>query len=359
MKSVHLLITDLFLPEDFAAEVCEGLQLPALEKILSRGVTIHNQDSSPLHPSLVHQSIESTLCGLFGVSCQTGAPVAPISAAFDGLGEGAWLRADPVHLRLQREQVVLLPNVIVSIEEALELCASLNAHFSGEGLEFFAPHPERWYVRLDVQPELETVPLSVAAGRNIHGNLPTGAAAQRWNQLFNEVQMLLHAHPLNVARESRGELAVNSLWFWGGGCDGPLHFDRPYVSTSSDDVLVEMLADTAGVLFYQWSPTWFNSFVPDNNQQTPFTEGKQLLVWTGLRKALQRGDLAAWRSALENFENGYAMPLWQALRSGKIDQLQLDVMGGDTLRKIGLSRAGAWAFWRCNKVLADYSSANA
>jgi len=37
MKSIHLVITDLFLPKDIAAEVCADLRLPALEKMLVRG----------------------------------------------------------------------------------------------------------------------------------------------------------------------------------------------------------------------------------------------------------------------------------------------------------------------------------
>jgi hypothetical protein len=75
MKSVHLVIPDLFLPKDIAAEVCADLRLPALEK---------------------------HLCELFGIPCQADAPVAPISAAFDGLAAGCWLHVVPVHLRLQR-----------------------------------------------------------------------------------------------------------------------------------------------------------------------------------------------------------------------------------------------------------------
>ena len=37
MKNVHLVIPDLFLTKDFAAEVCDGLSVPALEKLLARG----------------------------------------------------------------------------------------------------------------------------------------------------------------------------------------------------------------------------------------------------------------------------------------------------------------------------------
>ncbi len=354
MRNVHLVINDLFLPEDFAAEVCAGLRLPALENLLVRGAAI-----SPVRTDHLSASLEALLCGLFAVPCQTGAPVAPISAAFDGLGEGCWLRADPVHLRLQREQVVLLPNVAVSADEALALCDSLNAHFSGQGMVFFAPHPQRWYVRLDALPEIRTVPLSQAAGRNIHGNLPTGEAARRWHQLFNEIQMLLFAHPLNEAREARGELPVNSVWFWGGG-DSQVSAQGTYSSVSSDEKLAAMLAASAGLPFSEWSPVWQNSLDLPFSTLSPgggegASGGGQLLVWTGLRSALQRGDLAAWREALQTFETNYAQPLWQALRGGKITALQLDVLGGEGLRQTRLTRADSWAVWRRPKRLADYS----
>jgi len=346
MKNVHLVISDLFLPKDFAAEVCAGLHLPALERILARG-RAETQRAVAL---------ETALCGLFDVPC--GAGVAPISAAFDGLGEGCWMRADPVHVRLQREQVVLLPEVEVSADEAQQLCASLNEHFAGQGMAFFAPHPQRWYLKLAALPDIATVLLSQAAGHNIHGNLPTGAETRRWHQLFNEVQMLLFAHPLNAAREARGALPVNSVWFWGNGSDDIVP-QCTYDSVSSDEVLVEMLAFAAGIPFVDWSPIWNNpvlSALSGEREEGEATRGGQLLVWTGLRSTLQHGDLASWRQALQDFENGYAQPLWQALRSGKIARLQVDILGADTLRQLHLTRGDAWAVWRRAKRLPDYSA---
>lgn len=369
MRNVHLVICDLFLPADFAAEVCADLRLPALEKMLARGASTKplvlsavegsaRTDVTGLAPSTGSgpstspgraegggASLEEFLCGLFGVPCEAGAPVAPISAAFDGLGGGCWLRADPVHLRLQRDQLVLLPEVGVGADEAGRLCAALNAHFAGQGMEFFAPHPQRWYVRLDRLPGIETVPLSQAAGRNVRDLLPKGTEAAHWHRVFNEIQMLLFAHPVNEAREARGELPVNSLWLWGGGCDTAVQPQRNYDHVSSDEVLAEMLAAAAGIPFVGWQKQWRDEKNSD----------RQLLVWTGLRSALRRGDLDGWRAALQEFETGYAQPLWQALRAGKISQLQMDILGGDRVRHLQLSRADAWAFWRRAKPLARYS----
>ena len=275
--------------------------------------------------------------------CQGNAPIAPVSAAFDGLGEGCWLRADPVHLRLQRDQLVLLPNVEASAGEAAQLCAALNEYFAGQGMEFFAPHPQRWYMRLDQLPEIGTVPLSQAAGRNVRGLLPKGKEAMHWHRVFNEIQMLLFAHPVNEAREARGELPVNSLWLWGSGVN--IAPQKTYDGVSSDEVLAGMFAAAAGIPFSGWPEQWRDE---ENG-------GRQLLVWTGLRSALQRGDLEAWRAALQEFETGYAQPLWRALRAGKISQLQVDILDGERVRHLLLKRADARAFWRRSEPLAQYS----
>ena len=334
MKSVHLVIPDLFLPRDFAAEVLAGLSLPALQKMLGRG------QSEILEPV----PLENLLCDLFGIPCQHDAPVAAISAAFDGLGAGCWLCADPVNLDLQRDQL-LLNGVHVRSEDADTICASLNEHFAGQGMEFFAPHPQRWYVRLEVLPGMRTTPLSKAIGGNVRKLLPTGQDAAHSHRVFNEIQMLLHAHPINETREARGEPTINSVWLWGAGHSGNIQPKKNFEDVRSDEGLVEMFSATAKVPFAKLAGQWSEAS----------GDGRQLLVWTGLRSALLRGDLAAWRSALQDFESGYAQPLWQALRSGKIDRLQVDVLGRDRLYRVQLSRGDTRAFWRRNRRLADYS----
>ena len=315
--------------------------MPALEKLLGRG---HSEIHEPV-------ALENLLCKIFAVpyqadATQLDAPIAPISAAFDGLGAGCWLRADPVHLRLQRDQMLLLPAMEISADEAKQMCASLNEHFAEQGMEFLAPHPQRWYLRLDRLPRIHTKPLSQVIGGDVRGALPTGDEAARWHQVFNEIQMLLFSHPLNESRETRGVLTINSLWLWGGGCDLNGTLQKNYDSVSSDDVLPEMFAAAAGIPFAAWLKNWHEAA---NNHH-------QLLVWTGLRSALQSGDLGVWRSALQDFENNYAEPLWQALRSGKIARLQLDILGRNNIRRVQLTRGDAWAVWRRARRLAEYST---
>ena len=46
---------------------------------------------------------------------------------------------------------------------------------------------------------------------------PSPDGAINWMRLQNELQMVLHAHPVNAAREDAGKPTINGVWFWGGG----------------------------------------------------------------------------------------------------------------------------------------------
>lgn len=333
MNTVHLLLPDLFLPEQIAAAVSADLALPNLRKLLARATRI------PLPKEA--RSLEHSLCAAFTLAVQNDVPIAPISAAFDGLDAGIWLRADPVNLRLQRDQM-LLSLTAVSSDEASEVCAALNDYFSGQGMTFAAPHPLRWYVRLDRLPDMQTTPLNEVVGANVRGALPQGKDAAHWHQIFNELQMFLHAHPLNAAREARNQLPINSLWLWGAG-ESVAASPGGYTQVAANDELAAMFAAHAQTecvpLGAHWQPV----------------KGAQLLLFSGLRGALQSGDLQTWREALQQFETHYAQPLLAALRAGQIQSLQLDVLAGEQSARFLLSRAATWRLWRRNVVLAAYS----
>ncbi len=329
MKTIHLLIADLFLPPELG--VSTDLNLSSLRKILARSKKSSAFTSMPM-------SLENHLSRLFAVPCCPDAPIAAVSAAFDGMGEGCWVRADPVHLHLQRDRL-MLSQPETDLSEAKILCAALNDYFAGQGMTFFAPHAARWYLRLDKLPELETTPLSQVVGRNVRGLLPRGKEATHWHKVLNEIQMLLYAQPVNEARETRGLMPINSLWLWGCGANAAPQ--KTYEQVSSDEDLAGMFAAAAGVPFAKLSSHWQS----ENH--------RQLLVFAGLSQALRNQDLEAWRAALQQFETGYAKPLWQALRSGKIACLQVDILcQGQSLQ---LTRADTWALWRRNQSLADYT----
>jgi hypothetical protein len=177
-------------------------------------------------PPLETDGIDAALARVYGVDRQHDWPLAPVFANSVGVDPGTayWLVASPVTLVVGRNEVSLSGAVTdIAADDAAALMTTLNAHFADDGLSFIAPRSDRWFVRSASVPALVTHPLSVALSKPLRELLPSGPDAGKWRRWQDEIQMLLHEHPVNVVRERRGEHPVNSLWFWGGGTRPPAH----------------------------------------------------------------------------------------------------------------------------------------
>ena len=168
-----LLIPGLFWPRSGADEVAHGLEVPALLRLLARADA---QRFAPITP-------EGWLCQAFQIEREQDWPVAPLTLELDG-GEpddAYWLRADPVHMKIERNRLLLVDNALFDLqhEEAQALASALNAHFERDGLAFHAPHPKRWYVKVARTPALVTHSMNEAAGHDVKPYLPEGADAQQ------------------------------------------------------------------------------------------------------------------------------------------------------------------------------------
>lgn len=335
MKKIHIVIPDLFLPEQLAAYACADLRVPALEKLLARG------RQEPLDID----SLEAWLCEKFGVE---GMAIAPLTLLADGMhpGDDYWLRADPVGISMQREQMILQSDIAVSEDEAAQLCASLNAHFAADGLRFVAPHPQRWYLQLEQAPALETHALPQVVGANMHEYLPYGEDALRWHSVFNEIQMLFYEHEVNRAREQRGEHHVSGVWLWGGG-RRQADLLKPYARVLGDSELARAFAQAAGLpVLGRMEP---------NPAGRGSDQGDVLLVFERLRSAMQSADIDEWRKAVHMFEKSYAEPLLDLLLAGNVEQITLDVLSENASRRITVTRSSFWEIWKKPRPLQYYA----
>jgi hypothetical protein len=91
------------------------------------------------------------------------------------------------------------------------------------------------------------VPTAEVAGRNVEPFLPAGDDAPRWRRIFNETQIMLHRQACNESREARGELPINSVWFWGAGGPSGVAVKAPYATVWSDHPLAAGLAAASGM----------------------------------------------------------------------------------------------------------------
>src|SRR5712691_11608066 len=326
---------DLYVPDFFSAEgVPPADSLAAAETLIARG----------RRKRIAAVSTEAWLFGRFGVERQRDWPVAPYTLLADG---GAperhfWMRADPVHLRVGRDSLVLADGAAfeVSRAESEALVETLNRHF-GRTMLFYPMRPARWYVRLEKAPELHTTPAAAARGVAIDEMLPSGPDAVRFHALMNEAQMLLHEHPVNAERGARGEPALNSVWFWGGGVIAAAK-DRPFSTVFGDDPLARGLALAAGI------PA--RALPKDAGAMLTAAgdEGVALVVMDSLRSA---GHARERRAALER---DWFEPLLAALQCRRIGMLSLSLPGVDSLLEVETVRRDLRHFWRMKKPLANY-----
>jgi len=339
----HLLLPDLFWPERELRDIYRDLDTPALERLLAKGRRKSDDADA--------ESTAAWLCRRFGVERQTDWPVAPFCLLADGGEPGGrhWLRADPVHLRLDGNQLVLADSGVFSVtqQEAVQLADSLNAHFSADGLAFYPLRPDRWYLRTERAPALETTPLAEAAGRSIDALLPRGADASIWRARLNEIQMLLHGHAVNEARESAGELPINSVWPWGGGelrDTAAAKFNAVW----SRDALAAGLARSAHIAAHD---------LPDSAVdllRASASQSVNLILLDRLCGAAQYGDAHRWRENLAQLERDWFAPLLEALRQERIGMLSLHALGAGGAFSVEVTRGDLRRFWRRVKPLLAY-----
>ncbi len=344
--NLHLLIPALFWPRALLPEIYRDLPLPALENLLAKSLYTNDESTA----------IEAWLCRAFGVEQQRDWPVAPITLQVDRkvdlkAEEDYWLRADPVHLRIERDQIVLADSRIfkISADEADQFTEFLNRHFAGNDQEvvFMPLQPDRWYLRITEMSPAKTHLLSEVANKSINELLPFGTNSMSWRRLFNEIQMLLHEHPLNQLREKRGELAINSTWFWGGGIM-PKSVISPYAHVWSNDVLAGSLALASETNHAQLPPnatTWYRSSASANH----------LVLLDALHGKAQYADAYGWRESLKELEQNWFAPLGAMLEQGKLKQLTITAISANKTKNFALRRADLRKFWRRAKSLSIYA----
>ena len=176
-------------------------------------------------------------------------PAAAITREFlaGDAADATWLSADPAWVQPDMNGVRLLAcgQLQLSMDEAQALAEPLQPVFDEANLQLEISTPDRWHLKLPANTSLPNFAApEQALGEDLSQHLPQGAEGRRWRVLLNEIQVLLHQHPLNAQRRARGLAPINSLWLWGGGgLPGPLK--SPLQGVISDDLLLRALARRA------------------------------------------------------------------------------------------------------------------
>lgn len=338
--SLQLLLPGLFGVRGPESEPQKPVQLPALETLLTRG----ERQVLPV------RGLESVLFSLFGAEIPADAdlPVAPITRVLD-LGvvdNGWWIRADPVHLNPQRDQLILSDSFALDLtqEEANQLAAEISEVYAPDGWTVKAPRPSRWYIKPSRPPNVTTTPLPDVVGRDIHPYLPRGPEAKTWHTILNEIQIVLHASQVNEQRERAGKLPVNSLWFWGGGCMPRIQSVEWGGLWSTEPVSLTLARLAA--MPTQSTPADFNEWQRQVSGPKP-----HLVVLDGLRASVLYRNPDSWASLMEQLERDWFAPLLNALRGHRLGSVILLTDAGVSFR-IAPSMARRW--WRFKKSFSAF-----
>lgn len=131
-----------------------------------------------------------------------------------------WLHVEPIHLAAGLSEVTLVPlrgELAVYQTERDALSDVLGTHLQAEGFTLQPYGQSEWLLAAPRVLEAQTVTVSFAARNAWNAALPQGRDGPTLRRLMTELQMLLHDHPINAARQARGVPEINAVWLWGNG----------------------------------------------------------------------------------------------------------------------------------------------
>jgi len=149
----------------------------------------------------------------------------------------------------------------------------------------------------------------------------------------NELQMLLHEHPVNERRVARGLPPVNSVWLWGIG------IARAPMATVSGDLLADD-AWLAGL----WRRHGGSVRPPAVLAEVLAEEGADVRVAT-----LMPTDGRPAADALQALEDSLFVPVRTALVESRVNLVSLHT----GRRVLELTPSARWAFWRRSRPLTE------
>ena len=153
------------------------------------------------------------------------APVAPARLAAAALsgpqaqapdGATLWI-ATPLHLTAGLARVHLDHRGLLALSgaELAALAAAFADTFGSSGFSLTPLPSGDLLLKTAGVAAQRTVEPARCIGADLAQVLPQGVAAGPLRRLVAEIEMWLHAQPLNEARQQRRELPVTTLWLWG------------------------------------------------------------------------------------------------------------------------------------------------
>jgi len=229
--------------------------------------------------------------------------------------------AELIHLQADKDNARLVPMQALDVtdDESDQLVEALNELIRHDGLAVLRTTPNHYYLTGMPASELDTWPTHAVANGKIADYLPRKSAAGDWRRLMTEVQMLFHAHPVNLARAARQQLPVNGMWFWGGSLPS-IHSPVENVDLYTTDAYACGLANAINI-----------ESKPLHNFDWSNLATEVVVVELGVYTAWLRGDYAAFQTAKHALQERWVTPAQHAVANGSCNRFVLDGCEGQAI----------------------------
>ncbi len=298
---MHLLIPGALPPSNVAKDLIPQVEqhCPALvERLKTLVATV--QELAPEHTGCTpFEAIRLQQLGYTppeGANLGTG--LAALQAGVKNPSETVWL-AELSAISVGREGATIAhpASFEVTTAEADALFDSVSELWADRAISALPLNNRQWRIWLDPSASTRSLTPAAMAEMRLTDWWPQEDSLREWRRLLNEIQMVWHEHPVNLARAERGEVPINSLWLF-GGAQGWLPAQVP--------VQPSLLAQTLAVGSAQ-------AQVQNSRQmerQTPIKVGSrsptqassgslsQALTYEELHTPYLQNDWAAWIAAL-------------------------------------------------------------
>lgn len=231
-----------------------------------------------------------------------GTGLAALHAGVKNTAETVWL-AELSAISVGREGATIAhpASFEVTPEEADALFDAVSGLWADRAISALPINARQWRIWLEPSANTRSLTPAAMAEMRLSDWWPQEDSLREWRRLLNEIQMVWHEHPVNIARAERGEVPINSLWLFGGAqgwsptqvaVQPPLRAQaRPRAIGST-----QTQAQAASQLVQpRQTPIEGTS---RNPTQTSAGSLASAMTYEGLHTPYLQGDWAAWIAAL-------------------------------------------------------------
>lgn len=256
--------------------------------------------------------------------------------------EQATVLVSPVWLQMGMNQVNMLDGADIGIQadEAQRLCAELSDFYSDELCQFYPVRPDLWLAVMPNQPQWQTEPFWDVLGPN-DGSVRTENHAADWLRMQTEIQMWLHNHAINESRSRAKVPPINGVWLW-NDLQGKASESLPLGCESG---WAQFYSGRRLDASYDWQ-TWLDAL-----EESGLKGADSVVFLPDLAATGHTADVWTYKDTLEQWDQRWFAPLWQALSEGRLKNLVI-ATDGESGGELHIKAKAGRAFWKKSRVFA-------